>query len=81
MRGIVRPVGSSEYMRSRCMCCMLDALVILRLKYSHDLGVCDYRRGMDGILNLLTICIDHSELQVIALLPISTLQITPREVF
>jgi hypothetical protein len=43
------------------------------------LGVCDYRRGMDWLVNLLATCIHHSELQVItALLLISTLQITPR---
>jgi hypothetical protein len=43
------------------------------------LGVCDYGRGMDWILDLLIIFIHNSELQVItALLLISTLQITPR---
>jgi hypothetical protein len=26
------------------------------------LGVCDYRRGMDWILDLLTTCTHHSEL-------------------
>jgi hypothetical protein len=32
------------------------------VQYCHDLGVCDYRRGMDWIFVLLTTCIHHSEL-------------------
>jgi hypothetical protein len=30
--------------------------------YCHDIGVLDYRCGMDWILYLLTTCIHHSEL-------------------
>jgi hypothetical protein len=42
--------------------------------YCHDLGVCDYRRGMDWILDILTTCTHHSGLQVVtALSLISTL--------
>jgi hypothetical protein len=40
------------------------------------LGVCDYRRNMDWLVDLLMTCIHHSELQVItALLLVSTLSI------
>jgi hypothetical protein len=34
------------------------------IKYCHELGVRDYRRGMD----LLTTCLHHSELQAITAL-------------
>jgi hypothetical protein len=30
--------------------------------YCHDLGVCDYRRSMEWVLDLLTTCTHHSEL-------------------
>jgi hypothetical protein len=37
----------------------------LRVKiYCHSLWVCDYRQGMDWILDLLTTCIHDSELHV-----------------
>jgi hypothetical protein len=34
----------------------------LESTYCHDLGVCEYRRGMNWWMDLLTICIHHSEL-------------------
>jgi hypothetical protein len=49
--------------------------------YGHNLGmcVCVYRRSMDWILDLLTLCTHHSELQVItALSPVSTLYKSPQ---
>jgi hypothetical protein len=37
----------------------------LRVKiYCHDLWVCDYRWGVDWILDLLTTCIHHLELHI-----------------
>jgi hypothetical protein len=44
------------------VCTLGYFLAIASSIYCHDLGVCHYRRGMDWILNLLTICIHHSEL-------------------
>jgi hypothetical protein len=40
----------------------LLALSTKEFNYCHDLRVCDYRRGMDWILDLLTTCTHHSEL-------------------
>jgi hypothetical protein len=36
--------------------------ILLFHSYCHDLGVCDYRRGMDWWMDLLTTCVHHSEL-------------------
>jgi hypothetical protein len=40
-------------------------LVHINIIYCHDLGVCDYRQGMDWWMDLLTTYIHHLELQVI----------------
>jgi uncharacterized membrane protein YozB (DUF420 family) len=49
------------------------------LKYCHVFSRCGYRRGMDRRMDLLTIFIHHSELQVItAPLPVSTIHRSPQ---
>jgi hypothetical protein len=53
----------NNILTSRCV--MWSHTNRLPQKYCHGLGVCDYRRGMNWILDLLTTNTHHSELQII----------------
>jgi hypothetical protein len=63
----VPPEYEPEALPLEAVCSVLHGNVTCD-KYCHDLGVCDYRRGIEWWMDLMAIYTHHSELQVITAL-------------